>query len=197
MGRVKMRMFVLILVLAVGLRVFGIGRHSLWTDEYMTLELSTGRGLAESIMPRDQIVQRPPHPTGLRDAPPWWRGWTAMDTDTHPPLHPMLLRFWRETFGEGDVAARSLSAIVSVVGVTLLFQAVRLLSGTSAALWAALQMAVATTQIDYGQFARSYAMLVTVVAACCAAAAWVSVRGPTPWRCAVLGLSMLVAMLTH
>jgi len=187
----------LILTLAAGLRFYGIQRDSLWTDEFLTLELSTSRGLTESIMPRDQIAVNPPHPTGLRDAPPWWRGWRAMDTDTHPPLHPMLLRFWRETFGEGDFAARSLSAVLSLLGVVFLFLAVRLVSGTSTGLWAALVMAVAPAQIDYAQFARSYSMLVTTVGGCCAAAVWVFVRGPSPWRCAVLGISMLIAMLTH
>jgi uncharacterized membrane protein len=187
----------LILVLAAGLRFHGIRDDSLVTDEFFSLELSTARGLGDALMPMDRIIEHPPAPTLLREAPPWYRTWHAMRDDTHPPLHPLVLRLWRETFGEGEVAARSLSAVTSIIGIIFLFIAVRFLHGTGAGLWAALLMSVAAPQIEFAQFVRNYAMLITTVAACCAAIAWIVARGPTFSRCALLTLALLIAMFTH
>jgi uncharacterized membrane protein len=174
-----------------------LGNDSLWTDEFFSLELSAGRGLGDALIPQDVLVAQPPSPTLLSGAPPWYRTWTAMSDDTHPPLHPLALRCWRFVFGQGAIAARSLSVAFSLLAIVFVFIAVAALHGSASALGAALVMAVAAPQIEFAQFVRDYAMLVMAVAACCAAAARIAQRGATAINCLLISTAMLMAMLIH
>jgi uncharacterized membrane protein len=191
-------LLVLILIVAAAARMYHIGTQSLWRDELFSLESSAGWSVAQDVIPRDRIVTSFPDPTGLRDARPLITVATAMRGDTHPPLYPLTLRLWRAAFGEGDAAARSLSALISVLGVALLFDAVRLLHASpSPALWAAAVMALAGPQIEFAQAARGYAMVVTLVLGCVAVLARIERSGATLRRCVALAAFLMLAMLTH
>ena len=154
---------VAILALGAGLRVRDIGASSLWLDEFFALENSTGRGFEHWRLPLGQVLEKPPALTSLEGAEAPWRIWGSLRGDTHPPLHFILLRFWREAFGEGDVTARSLSLLFGMASLPLLFVLARRLAGDVPALWATLLMAVSPLHVRYAQEARNYTMALCLV----------------------------------
>jgi uncharacterized membrane protein len=187
-----------IVMIAVGARVHGLTLNSLWTDELLSLEASSGQSFAAERIPRGRIVDDPPHTTRIgASAPPVWRIWTSLSGDQHPPLYFITLRVWREMFGSSDWAVRSLSVVASVAGVLALFDLGRHLFDPVSALWASLIMALAHQQIWYAQEARGYAMMVAAVVAAAAVMVRAERRGYTARRGAALACCLVVAMLTH
>lgn len=190
-------LLILILLSAIALRACKIGAASLWADEIMSLQQSAGHPAAQLDVPTDQIVTGGVDLTGMRDRRPWTTLRAALLHDTHPPLYVSMLRLWRLMFGEGDAAARSLSALWSVLSVLLLFDVARWLHGRTAALWAAALMAVASPQIEFAQETRGYAMLVALSLAALDALVRIEKRGASPLRLVALGAAVLAATLTH
>src|SRR5450432_4817570 len=132
-----------ILLLAAGLRIAHIDFNSLTFDEQWHLELSTGRGSPHVRLPQDVVIFDAPAVTSLVAAPPWHAVWTHMDFVVHPPLYCTTLRLWRDIFGEGDSAARSVSIVCSLIAIALTFFVGRMLHGTWPATGAVLLMGVA------------------------------------------------------
>lgn len=186
-----------ILVLALVLRAYRLGKPSLWLDEILTIQLSTGRGYAQLDFPQDRFISEPNDLTGLKDAPGWWRIWTTLDRDVHPPLFYIVLRGWREILGDGDVAIRTLSVVLSAAAIGMLYLAVKPLSGEAPALWACLLMALAGPQIEYAQENRSYMLLLVCVLGAAAAVVRIERLGPGRLRGIALALAVLTALLTH
>ncbi len=74
----------------------------------------------------------------------------------HPPLHYWLLQAWARVFGVSEYALRSLSALLSVLVVVLIYRvALRLRLGASAAILAALLTAVHPYQVWLAQDAKN------------------------------------------
>lgn len=186
-----------ILLAAVSLRAYRIGAASMWADELMSLAQSTGHTAAQFDEPKDQLVAPGCDLTGMRGRHSWGDLRRTLLVDTHPPLYLSMLRVWRLTFGEGDVAARSLSAVWSALSVLLLFDIARHLHGRTAALWAAALMAVASPQIEYAQETRDYAMMVALTLAALDALVRIEKRGASPVRLVALAASVLAATMTH
>lgn len=187
----------LILLLAAGLRIHDLNRRSLWTDEFFALRHSAGRGFVHERLPVGVIIPAVEDAAGLAGAGPWWSAWRSVRDDVHPPLHFILLRFWREVFGDSEVAVRSLSVAASLVGIALLFLLGRMLFGTGAGLWAALLMAVAAQQIYHAQQARGYTLLTALGLGACLALVRMQRLGPGFWRAVALFGCTLGAMMTH
>jgi uncharacterized membrane protein len=120
-----------------------------------------------------------------------------MQADTHPPLYPLTLRAWRSTFGDGDAAARSLSAVCSLMSILLLFDICRLLYGRAVGLWAAGIMAVTTPQIVFAHEARSYTMVIMLVLASIDVLVRIEKLGSATHRAIALGALTLAAVHTH
>jgi uncharacterized membrane protein len=186
-----------ILLLATVLRFYDIGKPSFWIDELIVSEQTTGMGLAHEQLPAERFLQMPHAATALRGAAPWWNIWTSLSGEDQPPLHFIVLRAWRKMFGEGDVPARALSAVLSVLAVALLYFAAQPLHGRTAALWACTIMALAGPQIEFGQEAGSYAMVMVLGLAMAVALVRIEKLGATPFRLITLGLCALAALLTH
>ncbi len=164
-------------------------------DELATMEIVRGDGLADLKMPRGQMID-PPLP-GLVGAKPWWHVWSSQVLDPHPPLYDVLERWWLTLAGTSDWAARFPSALAGVAAVYFFFDAVRFISGTTAALWSALLMSLATPQVVLAQDARSYALSVALFTFTVAAAARIHRIGPNRARAAALGAGLLASALTH
>jgi hypothetical protein len=187
----------LILLLALALRLYKITKPSLWLDEILTVQLSTGRGYAHLDFPQDQLIATPPDLIGLVEAPPFWRIWTTLDRDVHPPLYYVILRAWRETFGDGDFAIRMLPVTLSLLAIVLLYLAAAPQFGAPAALWACALMALAGPQIEYAQENRSYMLLLVALLGAAAALVRIEKFGSNIAREGALELGMLTALLTH
>lgn len=187
----------LILLAAAALRWHRIGHYSLWLDEFLSLENSTGRGQLFTKLPRKVLLDPAPALTRLSDGPGFWRIWTSLDTETHPPLYFMLLNPWRHVFGQGDVAARSFSAAMSVLSIILLYQLAKLLHGPAPALWACAIFAAAGPQIAYSHEARPYTFALALMLAAALALVAIEKRGPSLLRALLLAGSILAMLLTH
>ncbi len=83
----------------------------------------------------------------------------ALRHDGSPPLYYILLHGWMRMFGTGDVAARSLSAVLSVAALPVMWFAGRR-AGTRATAWAALILfACSPFAIRYATEARMYSLV--------------------------------------
>lgn len=122
-----------ILILALALRLYRLDGQSLWGDEGTSVVLA------------------------LRDLASITQG-AALDI--HPPLYYYLLHFWMLVLGDGEIAVRSLSALLGTATVALTYLLGRKLFGRRVGLVAALLAALAPLQIHYSQEARMY-MLAT------------------------------------
>jgi mannosyltransferase len=80
--------------------------------------------------------------------------------ESNPPLYYVLAWFWEKSFGSGEVAMRSLSAIFGLATVPLAYLIGAELSNRRAGLIGAATVAVNPMLIWYSQEARSYALLV-------------------------------------
>ena len=124
-----------LILLAAALRFYRLGAQSLWSDEGNSLTLAQA-GLAE-------IAAR-----------------TAFDI--HPPLYYWLLKLWLALFGRSEFAARSLSAMLGVLLVALIFRLGARFFGPKAGAAAAFMAAISPFQVYYAQEARMYMLLATI-----------------------------------
>ena len=115
----------------LALRLFRIGSLSLWSDELFSV-------------------------LWVRNSLGFWG--PGLEIETTPSLYYTLLKPWLAIFGSGDIAARSLSAVLSAATIPLVFLLARQLNRTAALLAAGL-FAVMPMQIHYAQEARAYALL--------------------------------------
>ncbi len=118
------------LALGVGLRLHGLGVHSLWFDETASLAVATAD---------DPLLML--------------RG------DRHPPLFFLLLRGWRSVVGDADAALRLLPALLGIASLFGLHAVARRLLPRDAALLATALFAVAPYQVWWAQELRMYALL--------------------------------------
>ncbi len=131
-------LLLLILLLALGLRFYCLDAQSLWNDE----------GTSVAMAQRDLV-------TIARDA----------SHDIHPPLYYWLLSGWVRLFGTGEMAVRSLSALLGVALVALTYALGRLLCGQWVGLGAGFLAAIHPFQVYYAQEARMYMLLAVLTAA--------------------------------
>ena len=78
--------------------------------------------------------------------------------DIHPPLYYLLLHLWL-VFGDSAFALRSLSALIGIATVPLVFAAGRVIGGARLGLIATLLLAIAPYHLRYTQEARMYALM--------------------------------------
>jgi 4-amino-4-deoxy-L-arabinose transferase-like glycosyltransferase len=131
-------LLVLILLLAFGLRFYGLDAQSLWNDE--------GSSVA--------LAQRDPGAIAR-----------AAAQDIHPPLYYWLLSGWVRLFGASETAVRALSALLGVILVALTYALGQRLMGWWAALAAAFLAAIHPFQVYYSQETRMYMLLAVLTAA--------------------------------
>jgi mannosyltransferase len=84
-------------------------------------------------------------------------------SETNPPLHFVLLKAWTSLFGTSAIAARSLSALASVICIPLTYMLGRALGGARVGLLGAALLAASPVQIYFANEARGYALLTLFV----------------------------------
>ena len=186
-----------ILLAAGALRFHRLTEDSFWLDELYSLASSTGRYPDMSPLQVGQVTKPWPNFTSLEEARPWWYVWVSHRDGTHPPLYLIILRAWRETFGEGDFAARSLSVVAGVVGISLIYDVARLLYNPWAGVFAAALMTIAYPQVYFSQEARPYAVLIAFGLGTMDALARIERSGANWRRLVALGGCALAMALTH
>ncbi|HEY85337.1 MAG TPA: hypothetical protein G4N96_09530 [Chloroflexi bacterium] len=129
-----------LILLAMALRFYRLGAQSLWSDE--------GNSLALAQASFAEIAAR-----------------TAFDI--HPPFYYWLLKIWLTLFGTSEFAARSLSAMLGVLLVAIIYRLGARLFSPKVGVTAAFIAAISPFQVYYAQEARMY-MLLTVLGAAAA-----------------------------
>src|SRR5712691_3590165 len=124
------------LIIAAGVVFRFVTRSELWLDEALTVNIS-----------------RLP----LRDIP------HALRHDGAPPLYYALLHGWMRIFGDGDLAVRSLSGVLSVATLPTAWFAGRRLGGKPVAWAGVVVFAASPFAIRYGTEARMYALQILLV----------------------------------
>lgn len=130
----------LILILALGIRLIGIGSRSIWYDE------------AFSILISEQ------GPSAIL------AGTTSTDVDSsaaeeHPPAYYFILWGWMQIFGTSLIAVRALSILASLGIVAIAYLIADHLLNPSTALTAGLFTAILPFQIHHAQEIRMYVFL--------------------------------------
>lgn len=87
----------------------------------------------------------------------------ALRHDGAPPLYYALLHFWIRAFGIGNLAVRSLSAVVSIATLPLAWFAGRRLGGRRVAWLTLLVVAASPYAVQYATSARMYALVMLLV----------------------------------
>ncbi len=116
-------------LVALSLRCYRLDGQSLWADEGNSAALAT-RSMAAIT----------------RDAA----------RDIHPPLYYYLLHFWVRAFGTGEIALRSLSALMGTALVLVTYLLGRELFNVRVGLIASCLAAISPFQIYYSQETRMY-----------------------------------------
>lgn len=188
---------ILLALLAAGalLRFHGIGAQSLWLDEYWAVYLSTARDDQAFDYPLNTVLDPPPA-TGFTNAPHWWHIWSGLDSATHPPFYYLVLRWWIDLLGDGDMATHALSALLSTAAIALMFEVLRPY-GRWRALLAAGMMSFAPIQIYFAHETRPYALLMVTALLTAYFALRTMRQGPNRWRIGGLGICAVLFALTH
>ncbi len=137
MTRTQRVLLIAILLLAAGLRFYRLDGQSFWNDEGNSVRLAQ-RSLA--------LVT------------------AGAAGDIHPPGYYYLLWAWIRLAGDGEFAARSLSAVLGSLLVAVTYALGRQLDRPALGLVAAFLAAISPFQVYYSQEARMY-ILVTLVGA--------------------------------
>jgi 4-amino-4-deoxy-L-arabinose transferase-like glycosyltransferase len=132
-----------LILLALGLRVWGLGAQSLWWDESLSLYRAS-QSLPAILSNRIVLTD------GTNSVP---------TLDNHPPLYFLLLAATTRLVGNSEFALRFPSLAATVLLVPLLYVAGQRLAGRHAGLMAALLGALSPMYLWYAQEARMYTLL--------------------------------------
>jgi uncharacterized membrane protein len=164
------------LLSAVGIAAVAVGvvlrwwpRSALWLDE--------AQSVAFARLPIHEI----PH---------------ALRADGAPPAYYLLLHLWMRVFGDGDVAVRSLSAVLSTVTLVIVWFLVSRRCGRRVAIAVTALLALNPFAIRYAAETRMYALVMLEVVVGLAAVAWALER-PTVRRLAVVTALAALLLFTH
>lgn len=127
----------LIILLALGLRLFAIDRQDIWGDEAFSIWLSS--------QPLPQVV--------------------AGGADTHPPLYPFSLYLWLRLAGSSPLAVRTLSAFIGTLTIPVVYVLGRRVLGLTVGIVAAVLAAVSPVLVYYSQETRMYGLVTLLTAA--------------------------------
>ena len=158
---------VLVLLVAVVLRFWT--RSDLWLDEALTVDIAR--------LPLHQI------PSFLR-------------RDGAPPLYYVLLHFWMGAFGQSDLAVRSLSGVIGLATVPLVWLAGRRVGGRTGAWAAVLLIATSPFAVRYDTETRMYALVALLTVCGFLALDRVLVR-PRPWNLVAVAAVTGLLLYTH
>jgi len=160
-------------VVAVATMLFAgdpLGAGAMWLDEALTANIAA--------LPPSEMLE-------------------ALRSDGHPPAYYLLLHVWMAVVGEGDAAIRSLSALLWLATLPLMWVAGRRIGGQPVAWVAAGMWALSPLAVRYATENRMYSMVALLVVM-----AWLLIddlaRGRRPgWRVPALALVTGLLTLTH
>ncbi len=161
-----------IVLVAAGLRLWGLDSTSLWYDEIVTMR-----------------VARAASPTALLSRLEQLDG-------TRAPLHPLVLQTWLRILGASDLAGRSFSAFCGLATLVVIYRIGRQAFDEATARWAAWLAALCPPLVYYAREARMYAWLTLLT--CISWLVFISFRrGAKPRHCLVYWLLLTSLVYSH
>lgn len=124
--------FSAIIVIALGLRLYGLGSESIWYDE--------GLSIGYARMDPGHMLE------------------ALSAKEVHPPLYYLVLHYWMSLFGDSEFSTRLLSVIFGVLAVFMVYKLGRMLFDDETAAIASVLAAVSPFYIYYSQETRMYIM---------------------------------------
>lgn len=128
----------LFFLLGLLIRIYKLGDHNLWYDEFRSLKMI--------------------------------REFSPIDRDYNPPFYYLLLSFWVRSFGPilakffgGEFILRSLSTILGVISIPLIYKLGKLFFDIRTGLISAFILSISPLHIWYSQEARGYSLSVFLV----------------------------------
>lgn len=154
--------FLLVLLLAAGLRFTAINFDSFWLDEgYQTVVEAYGNNLPDFLKdPGTNFIFKPEKPASTTKVLTNFRKVDPLC----PPLFALLVNRWLTIFGGTDFSLRAFPVICSILSIVAIYYLGSLLVGKKAALYASLLQSISPFDIGYAQEARMYS-LCTLLAA--------------------------------
>ena len=128
----------LLLLLALGLRLYALDAESLWADEAFTVHHAQEQDYNKFMT-------------------------LISTTEAAPPGHYLFLHYWLWWFGNSEFSVRFPSVLFGVAAVAVLFLIVRQLGNEKMALLASLFMATSMLQVLFSQEARLYSLFTLLV----------------------------------
>lgn len=125
-----------VLAVAAAVRLFELGKRSLWTDE--------GSTWTAASLPLQAMLRR------------------CVERDASPPFF-YLFTSWCLKFGDSEAALRMVSVIASMVLVWLTYRLARLGLSRNRSAFAALLCALSPYQVMYAQEARTYTLVAALL----------------------------------
>jgi mannosyltransferase len=157
-----------VMLLALGLRLWGLGRQSLWLDEAFSVYVA--RADLESIL--------------------------RAKLDLHPPFYLLLLHAWMAVVGQSEFAVRLLSLVFDVGTVGLVYVLGHRVFSPAVGLLAAFLLALSPFHVYFAQEARAYALLCFLVLL--STLLFLRALGSNRWAdWASFGVISLLALYTH
>jgi len=143
-------------LLAGAVRFWGLGAHSLWCDEFLSVASATGGSLVSPIAPgaptfTGEDFWRANTLAGLREA-------VARQDGGNGVLHAVALHCWVALFGTSDASVRALSALAGVGLVLLAYALARTLWSDGVAVAGTVLLSLHPMLVHYSREARGYAL---------------------------------------
>jgi len=161
-----------ILLIAAGLRLWGLDSTSLWYDEVVTMRVARAASPTAFLSRLDQL------------------------DGTRAPLHPLVLQAWLRVFGASDLAGRSFSALCGLATLVVIYRLGHQTFDEATARWAAWLAAVCPPLVYYSREARMYAWLTLLT--CTSWLVFISFRrGAKPAHCLVYWLLLSSLVYSH
>lgn len=147
----------LICLVGAVLRFYRLGEKGLWYDEITSLISATGHAAAQTSIDVELSSSRL---TQLGQESHLADVLRVSQYEPHPPLYFLLLNLWIRFFGTSEAAVRSLSAIVSIFSIPMIFVITSKLLNEKVGLMSAAIFSISSYQIYYAQEVRVYALVV-------------------------------------
>jgi uncharacterized membrane protein len=192
----------LLLIFGSYLRIHDNNHKLFWFDEIYSALWYSGHDLRESfsdLKGREigvvelQNVQRLDENSNLRSV---IESIIRQDPQ-HTPLYYLVLNLWAKVAGDSIGSLRSLSALVDLLILPLLFWLCLELSGSTRAAWVAVVLvAISPFHIVYSQEARQYTLLMLTVILSGSCLLW-TLRAPAIWKWCLFALTLAAGLYTH
>lgn len=202
-GKSKIYLFI-ILFFALFLRVATLNNHGVWIDETWVVTTPTFHYDTNDIYPKffeyPQVKNLPDKYINvlkkIYDLGPTTQICFMLASDMHPPFYYIISYYWTRLFGESIYGIRSLSIVIGLFSVLVIFYGCRPLLGEKIALLSSWFMAISPMFIHYNQLARNFSLvsLLVMLSFYLLSKLYKSFK----WKFAILyGVTLFLSIFTH